>query len=225
MAAPVSVELDHIIVLCAPGAPEAGALIRAGLNEGLPNQHPGQGTACRRFFFGNAYLELAWVADSEEAQREPGRATGLWDHWSRRLSDACPFGLVLRPAPSGAPDGPPFATWQYRPQYLPAPLLIEVALETGMDEPLLFYLGFQRGRAQMADQPTIHQLPLGTVTQVSIGRPDDTRRSTAMTRMQTFEWLSVHRADAHIADLTFRPGVYRTRLSTSGRRMPVIIRW
>jgi hypothetical protein len=40
--------------------------------EGEPNTHPGQGTACRRFFFRNAFLELVWVRDPAEAQGEPG---------------------------------------------------------------------------------------------------------------------------------------------------------
>jgi len=43
--------LDHVFILCSPGAPESGALNRLGLTEGSPNTHPGQGTACRRFFF------------------------------------------------------------------------------------------------------------------------------------------------------------------------------
>jgi hypothetical protein len=44
--------------MCSKGAPEAEALLRVGLREGAGNTHPGQGTACRRFFFENAYLEL-----------------------------------------------------------------------------------------------------------------------------------------------------------------------
>jgi hypothetical protein len=50
--------LDHVFVMCSKGAPEAEALLRVGLREGAGNTHPGQGTACRRFFFENAYLEL-----------------------------------------------------------------------------------------------------------------------------------------------------------------------
>ena len=57
-------ELDHVFVCCSAGGPEADALRRAGLSEGSPNTHPGQGTECRRFFFSNAYLELLWVSDA-----------------------------------------------------------------------------------------------------------------------------------------------------------------
>jgi len=34
----MSVELDHVFVMCAPGAPEAAALTRLGLKEG-PGTH------------------------------------------------------------------------------------------------------------------------------------------------------------------------------------------
>src|SRR5438552_2528909 len=117
------VELDHLFICTSVGAPEADRLIGFGLREGAPNQHPGQGTACRRFFFHNAYLELLWVVDSAEAQAESVRRTGLWERWSRRGRAASPFGLGVRP------DGPeeqevPFPGWEYRPPYLPDPLAI-----------------------------------------------------------------------------------------------------
>jgi glyoxalase-like protein len=67
--------LDHVFVCCAEGAPEAERLVRLGLTEGSPNTHPGQGTASRRFFFENAYLELIWVTDPREAQGEPAART------------------------------------------------------------------------------------------------------------------------------------------------------
>jgi hypothetical protein len=45
-------------VRTAVGGPEVELFAAFGLTEGAPNTHPGQGTACRRFFFRNAYLEL-----------------------------------------------------------------------------------------------------------------------------------------------------------------------
>jgi hypothetical protein len=50
--------IDHVFILCAEGAPEADAFLAAGLREGSSNTHPGQGTANRRFFFENFYVEL-----------------------------------------------------------------------------------------------------------------------------------------------------------------------
>ena len=60
--------LDHVFVCTAVGAPEADVLRAAGFAEGPANVHPGKGTACRRFFFENAFLELFWVQDETEAR-------------------------------------------------------------------------------------------------------------------------------------------------------------
>lgn len=38
-----------------------------GLTEGTSNRHPGQGTANRRFFFKNFFIELLWLENLEEA--------------------------------------------------------------------------------------------------------------------------------------------------------------
>src|SRR5437899_5800140 len=75
-------ELDHVIICADSDAPEAERLIQFGLREAPPNQHPGQGTANRRFFFANAMIELLWVRDPAEAQSERTRRTLLWERWS-----------------------------------------------------------------------------------------------------------------------------------------------
>src|SRR5262245_10881578 len=93
----MAVEFDHLFVLSSFGAPEADRLLAFGLNEGTPNTHPGQGTACRRFFFANFYVELLWVCEPAEAKAEAIRPTGLWERWSGRKSGACPFGFGFRP--------------------------------------------------------------------------------------------------------------------------------
>lgn len=50
--------IDHVFICTSRGATAAELLKRAGLREGTPNVHPGQGTTCRRFFFSNFMLEL-----------------------------------------------------------------------------------------------------------------------------------------------------------------------
>lgn len=91
------IELDHLFVCTTPGAPEAEELARFGLREGPPNQHPGQGTANRRFAFANAMIELIWVSNAAEAQGNDTKRTLLWERWSGRGSGASPFGFCLRP--------------------------------------------------------------------------------------------------------------------------------
>src|SRR5215475_6663013 len=108
----MAVEFDHLFVCTAPGAPEAETLVRFGLRESLPNSHPGQGTACRRFAFLNAMIELFWVSNSQEAQSERTRRTLLWERWSARARGAAPFGICLRPGDS-EDCTLPFPGWEY----------------------------------------------------------------------------------------------------------------
>jgi hypothetical protein len=144
----VNMAIDHVFVCCEQDAPESEALLRLGFDEGPPNRHPGQGTACRRFVFANAYLELIWVEDPDEARSEAVRPTRLWDRWSRRGAGVCPFGIILRPVAGRAGDQrAPFPAWRYAPSYMPAGLTIDVAEGTSLSEPEIFHIALQRGAA------------------------------------------------------------------------------
>jgi hypothetical protein len=143
------IELDHVFVCTAPGAPEGDELVRFGLREGPPNRHPGQGTSCRRFPFVNAMLELVWVSDVEEAQSESSRRTLLWERWSGRTGAASPFGICVRPV-DAEDAGVPFPAWEYRPSYLADPLAFQIG-DSGVEEPMWVYVGFMR-RADREDR-------------------------------------------------------------------------
>ena len=179
--------VDHVFVCCAPGAPEAQRLLDLGLTEGSSNTHPGQGTACRRFFFENAYLELFWVTDEDEAQAPIAAPTRLWTRWARRMTGASPFGLIFRSADDTARE-PPFPSWAYRPPYLPSPLAIDVAEDTPMDEPALFYLPFVRPSAVVAAQPRTQETRLTSVdvTGPRAGALSRAARRIAETGLVTF---------------------------------------
>lgn len=109
----MTIELDHVFILCDPGAPQAALLTEAGLVEGPPNHHPGQGSANRRFFFANTVLELIYLVDMEETDREPARGLRLKNRWLD--ASASPFGLIVRRDNANAP--PPFPGWRYYPEY------------------------------------------------------------------------------------------------------------
>jgi hypothetical protein len=136
------IEFDHVFVCTAPGAPEGDELVRFGLHEGPANRHPGQGTSCRRFPFVNAMLELVWVSDVEEVQSEASRRTLLWERWSGRKGEACPFGICLRPV-DAQDTGLPFPAWEYRPSYLADPLAFQIG-DAGVEEPMWVYMSFMR---------------------------------------------------------------------------------
>jgi len=215
--------LDHVFILCAAGAPEAAALARLGLLEGSPNTHPGQGTACRRFFFRNAYLELLWVSDAEEAQSAIASPTRLWERWSGRHTGACPFGIVLRPSGSERAD-PPFATWPYRPPYLPPEIAIEVAVGTPLTEPELFYWRLPRRPDALRDEPIEHSPPLRELTGLSIGSPGGGPRTPALRAAEATGLLSLQPSAEHVMHLEFDEGVHRS-LADLRPDLSLVLRW
>jgi hypothetical protein len=164
----MQIELDHLFVCTAPGAPEAEKLVQFGLYEGPPNQHPGQGTACRRFSFANAMIELFWVSDAREAQSQSTRRTLLWERWSGRQGNASPFGICVRPV-HPRDTGTPFPAWEYRPSYLPDPLSMQIS-EAGIEEPMWIHLSFMR-RAQREGWFTAHPSGVREITRLTLTTP------------------------------------------------------
>jgi hypothetical protein len=194
--------LDHLILLCEKGAPEADSLVHLGLTEGPSNTHPGQGTANRRFFFQNAYLELLWVNDEIEARSEMVRPTQLWDRWMGRRTDACPFGVVLRPG-SAESAPPPFSLRAYRPAYLPAGMTIDVADGVPLTEPAIFCLGFAGSRGTTQGAAHSHRPGLERITGVTIDTPVSGSRSEAMQWLEASGVLSLRPADRWLMTVAF----------------------
>jgi hypothetical protein len=174
-------ELDHFFA--AVDGPEAAgeALESAGFLPGPSNTHPGQGTASRGILFENAYLELIWLSDAEEARGPAIRRTRL----AERLilgGDACPFGIGLR----GGGIGPvrlPFETWEYRPPYLPEELFFRMAESSeDLEEPLVFFLPWLSGPTW---PPSDHPNRAKEVTGLEItltGRAVDSPTVSALSR-------------------------------------------
>jgi glyoxalase-like protein len=161
-------ELDHLFVCTDPDAPEAENLVQFGLREGPPNQHAGQGTANRRFAFTNAMIELFWVKHTNEAQCPTTRRTLLWERWSGRKGNASPFGICLRPVDSRDTE-PPFPAWEYRPAYLPDPLVMHIG-EAGIEEPMWIYLSFMQ-RAQREQWFIEHPIGIREITGLTLTTP------------------------------------------------------
>lgn len=192
-------ELDHIMIFCSVGAPEASALTDRGLHEGPGNTHPGQGTANRRFFFPNAYLELVWIENSVEAQNPEARETRLYERWQRRANGACPFGLVFRSGPGG-PAVPP-VSWTYAPRYFPAGFSIEVARDLPANEPLLFYLPFAKPALVENLGPDEGVVRIGPITGCTVHLPQTQVLSPALNALVDAGLVTVEPAREYLLDL------------------------
>jgi len=218
-------ELDHIFVLCPSGAEAAAqALDRVGLAEGSRNSHEGQGTACRRFFFENAYIELMWVTDPDEAQSELTQRTRLWERWSKRMNGACPFGIVLRAGATASSADCPFSSWAYRPSYLPPTLSIDIATGTPLEEPEFLYLGFQRARARQGLEPTTHRIPANRLTRVGVSLPASVSRSSAGRALERKGLLSFTAANDYVMSLTF-DGSASENTADLRPDIPIVLHW
>ncbi len=167
-------EFDHIFICTSHNANEADGLTAMGLAESAPNTHPGQGTACRRFFFRNGYLELLWVRDAAGAQSALNQRTYLWERCTDRNNGACPFGFGFRPV-AQEDCKPPFPAWAYRPPYLTAPLSIDMGTNADLlTEPLLFYLSFAKRPDSYPcsrRQPMDHTAGLREITRLELVSP------------------------------------------------------
>src|SRR5215469_8226930 len=170
------IEVDHLFICTSREAPEAERLVQFGLHEGPPNQHTGQGTACRRFSFANAMIELLWVSDPNEAQSESTKRTLLWERWSSRQGNGSPFGICTRPV-NPQDKGSPFPAWEYRPAYLPDSLSMQIG-EAGIEEPMWVYMNFMK-RAQREHWYTGHPNGAREITRLSLTTPAPLRSNAS----------------------------------------------
>ncbi len=171
-------ELDHVFIFTQEPEKAAEALQQFGLTEGAPNTHPGQGTACRRFFFENAYLELVWVSNEVEVKSKAVAKTLLWERSQYQQTHYCPFGLCMRPPASEKPqpallfeDG-----WKYTPPYLPEGAFINIVYNAAFPaEPLLFEIPhlnrMDKGQPNHPVQPLQHLWGFKEITKVVLFLP------------------------------------------------------
>lgn len=222
----MSIELDHVFICCDAGGAEGDALVQAGFTEGSAHRHRGQGTANRRFFFRNAYLELLWVHSKREARGDPAWRTQLWERWDGRNDSTCPFGVAWRPARSGVTE-PPFATWDYRPAYLPSDARIRLAEDNSLLEPLWFFVdqGKRPDSLPRAErEPIGHAQGVEEITGVVLVDPGASRWSKAGLAVRNSGLISIVEGPRYCLELQF-DGCRRGREVDCRPGMPLVLRW
>lgn len=220
-------EIDHLFIWTSLGGAEASRLAAFGLTEGPPNTHPGQRTACRRFFFANCYIELLWVCNAEEAKSETTRPAHFCERWQGRTTGACPFGLALRHADQRE-GGVPFSSWEYHPAYLPGSLTIHVGANAGvLTEPSLFYLPFaQRSdRYPIAKRPPLqHPAGMREVTSITLNGPFADGLSPAMAAVLATGLVQLRRGPEYLVRLGF-DGESRSQQADFRPLLPLAFSW
>jgi len=87
------IEIDHIFIFSNKGK-ETDELVDFGLIEGSGRTHKGIGTANRRMFFENFYLEILWVENEQEAKSV--EKIGIWERSDFKNNQYPRFGLCLK---------------------------------------------------------------------------------------------------------------------------------
>lgn len=218
-------KLDHIFICTQNGAPEGELLKSFGLTEGSPNEHPGQGTANRRFFFQNTMLELLWLRDAHEAQSDLTRPTGLYERCAKLDMAISPFGFCFRPNHESETCAP-FAHWIYKPVYLPAHWSIEVG-EAPLQEPMWFFLPFLSASVlteKTQQQPKTHKTGFKELSSVTVFIPDDKELSKTGDLANQVAGFNIHAGEQHLLELHF-DGVQRGSSQDFRPALPLIIRW
>ncbi len=147
-------DIDHIYLLTKDGGLVADQLVALGLREGSNRVHAGQGTANRKFYFENFFLEVLWIHDEAEVQSERVKPIGLWQRTAHDAERVSRFGLCLENAPE---TDAMFAEAEwYQPMYFPEGMQIAYLQHTeNLSLPWTFRLPFKSERKPGAE-PTDH---------------------------------------------------------------------
>ena len=211
------IELDHFFILTGPGAPQADLLSGIGLTEGTRNDHPGQGTANRRFFFSNTALELLYVSDANEAAN--GRGSRLRFPERAKNTKASPFGLIMRA--TNESTGVPFPGWRYCPEYFPADQCFHVGENSDLlEEPLCICMPLDmplpEAQLRLAN-------PHMTVTELHLSVPV-VRPSLTLEAVAECERISLRLNEPHRLELVFNEEEEGNSRDLTPD-LPLVVRW
>lgn len=195
--------IDHIFLRATDSAPEAEFLREWGLVEGSSNHHPGQGTANRRFFFHNAYLELLWIADAAEVCSDTTRPTRLHERLVGGNEAVSPFGVCVRPGANE--ESPAFPSWDYAARYLPKGMTISVGHDTPLSEPMWF-VSPKGAAGTRTQEPCNHPVGVRNITSVAITMPKGEQRSQAAQAICASTGLALKEGEQHLIEITFDHG-------------------
>lgn len=195
-------QIDHIFIRARAGGPEAELLSSLGLTEGSGNHHAGQGTENRRFFFKNGFIELLWIADTDEVQGEQTHRTMLFERLTQ--GEASPFGICFRP--SGDEVEAPFPHWQYTPAYLPPGLTIDIGADAPLSEPMCFFVT----RAVAPEvypverrEPLNHALGVNQISSVTLTMPGAAQLSSCSAAARDSGQVRFEAGSEHLMEIVF----------------------
>lgn len=192
----MTLELDHLFVFVEADGPEPALLEAIGLRESYRRRHPGQGTSNTCYCFDNAFLELLWLVDEDEARSPAVARTQLAERARWRHSGGSPFGIALRTA--DATTTLSFSTWRYAAPYLPPDKAIPVAeLSDDLAQPFVFQSpGAVRPDLLSGERLGERQSASGLrgISSVALLFPEGQTPAPDLQRLGELEWLTIGRS-------------------------------
>lgn len=213
----MAIELHHFFILTDKPDALAGEIAGIGLVEGIPNDHPGQGTANRRFFLPNSTIEILYLRDADEASN--GRASGM--HFVARESDpdASPFGLIV--AADTESETPPFPGWRYYPEYFGNGPFFHVGDNSDLlAEPLCVCMPPGLARPEI---PVEQQNPTWIMTELRIG-VSVIEPTPPLEAISNCKGISLRLGEPHRIEIVFNENKAGQAKNLSPD-FPVIIQW
>jgi len=151
------IEIDHIFIFSNQGK-ETEELVDIGLTEGSGRTHQGIGTANRRLFFDNFYLEILWVRNERESKSVD--KIGIWERSNYAKSKYSRFGLCLKNTKET--DSVFINAIKWKPDFLPENKFVDILTNEKM--PWIFR--FPRKRNGKLDEPRNHKNGIKKLTKV-----------------------------------------------------------
>jgi len=212
----MTVELDHVFILVNPKAEVADALTEIGMLEGSSNDHEGQGTSNRRFYFDNGMLEFLYVRDEREANEGPAKNLRFVER-SQNI-DASPFGIIIH-AGEESSKHEPFEGWKYQPKYFKEGWAFHVGENSiNLCEPLCIYVPFYNEDFKpKGEQP----LEYNSISEVKIFTPSI---SKTLVVADSAKRLKIERGDHHAMEITFNQGTQK-KSKDFNPKIPLTINW
>jgi hypothetical protein len=223
-----AVELDHVWVVVAGGAPERRALEAAGLRVWPTVQrHEGQGTAAVMVELDGTFLELLWpdstvaVAPGREVAAAKFRARQRW-----RTSGWSPFGIGLRTR-AGAPDSLPFTTWPLRLAWMaPGEALRMLTARADTTSPSVWVVPRSSALEDATIPAAARRHPNGarTITALRLTMPRAAPETEAVRALVEQRVVTLARGEAWLLEVTMDGGV-RGRERDLRPALPLVVRW
>jgi len=155
--------IDHIFIFV-DSKEIANTLVDFGLTEGSGNVHKGIGTANRRFFFENFYLEILWVENKLESQSI--EEIGIWERSNYVSSEYSRFGLCLKN--TNDTDAIFTNSIQWKPKFLKDNEYVNIL--TSKKLPWIFRFPANRTTI-LQDEPKTHKIGIKNLTKVIFTLP------------------------------------------------------